>query len=177
MESGEDLPLVSSLLNPASTRAFFTLGSPSEGARRISSPTAAPVLAVLTSPRCSSRPRFESTGRWSRPLLPLEHFIRSNDAESVPGDVGCSVFPLSVSITCCDATEARESSEDGFWLLVETAAAAAFTVRSASWAAARRAAPSVGEFVRDDDVEAGCFSSIGGLSFLRRSRRALSSTL
>jgi len=176
MERGEDLFLLSSL-SPASKRVFLAPGSPSEGARRISAPTVSPALAVLTSPRCSSRLRFPSEGRCSKPLLPLEHFIMSNEVESAPGEVGSSDFSLSVSIACCDATDARESREDGFGLVAATAfSAAAATIRSASRVALSRAAPSVGELVREDDVEVGCFSSMLGVSF-GRSRSTVSSTL
>lgn len=154
----------------SSERPFFfglvssvvALPSTSVGARRISVPS--PCFNESASSLSSSRERFEfnvvSDGgggklnpwlaKCRRPLLPLEHFIKSSEAEE-PG-LKCptellALTDLSLPVvngSCADATEDKESKDaslDGVGMEARLSASA--------WCA------SVGEFVKEDELLAG----------------------
>jgi hypothetical protein len=157
-----DSPLLTSCLVLSWRRTLFCGGwswfctllrslpsSYSEGARRSSSPLNA-CSAVFTSPLSSSRLRFPSkltsscsircfSGKCKSPLLPLEHFIKSSDADSDPGLAGVrflsndgveifSSFPVSIG-ACTEATEDKDAREDGTAVFLLEAAAASFAAR------------------------------------------------
>jgi len=93
--------------------------------------------------------------RCNNPLLPLEHFIKSSEAEDpglrCPTEIFAltavlSLLPVVVNGSCAEATEDNESKEASF---------DGVGMDAALFAAASTACASVGEFVKEDELLAG----------------------